>query len=863
MVAMSPIAWCQETGNQSVPALDLSAQNVPEVPAAVNETASAPPTTAAQDANSSGIVEESVTDVPKTDSALPAEKLPGGKLPGAKLPGGKLPGLKFPGGNSFGLGFPAADAEPMTLVAEYNDLGGGKGQLLITATMDGNWHTYSTTQPPGGPKPSKISASTPGVKLTGRITSDQEPEVRQVPEYSVPVEEHHQRVVWKSAFEYTDAFKPGQTELKVNYDGLVCDNACREVRQTLVAKFVSAATPVDQPEFRSKNTHATFTARLEPAEAKPGSEAALIIKVKCDPGYHVYSFVPGDKDPKFKTLIVPTQKGDLKWGEPIASQEPHVDNSQGMDLLWHEGEFEWKLPLQIPSEVAHGPQTLEVALMYLTCNESSCDAPAGLIARGVLNIVPSPGATPFAPMELSSPESPKFAAGQANVASWIDFKSEPKSSLEGSTAKAQATGGLKTGQLSFMTILFALAGGFILNFMPCVLPVIGLKVLGFVEQAGSDRSEVIRLNLAYVLGICVVMWTLAGITIGMQQAFGQSFGWGQQFTIFEFKLAMASLVFAMALSFLGVWEIPIPGFATSYKSNQLMQREGMFGAFAKGIFTTILATPCSGPFLGVVFAVTATLDSLGVIVVYTMVGLGMGLPFIALCLKPDAIKFLPKPGNWMETLKEGLSFPLLLTVVYFVAAIGSDYRVATFSTLIAVWFACWLIGKVPVYADYHVKVKTWSAAIAVAVVWGMVSFSWLGPHKTDMPWEPYSASRLSELRKQGKTVMIDFTANWCLNCQANTKFSIDVPQVVELVKENGVATMLADKTEPSPQIDEKLLELRGTVVIPFLVIYPADPKADPIILNDVFTKDQLLKALKSAGPSQSGGETKLTSLKSN
>ncbi len=184
-----------------------------------------------------------------------------------------------------------------------------------------------------------------------------------------------------------------------------------------------------------------------------------------------------------------------------------------------------------------------------------------------------------------------------------------------------------------------------------------------------------------------------------------------------------------------------------------------------------------------VFAVTATLDSVGVFVVYTMVGLGMGLPFIALCLKPDAIKYLPKPGTWMETLKEGLSFPLLLTVVYFVAAIGTEYRIATFSTLIAVWFACWMIGKVPIYADMNTKVKVWSAAIATAVVWGMVSFSWLGPNKTEMPWEPYSATRLAELRKQGKTVMIDFTANWCMNCQANTKFSIEVPQVVNLVKE--------------------------------------------------------------------------------
>ncbi len=158
--------------------------------------------------------------------------------------------------------------------------------------------------------------------------------------------------------------------------------------------------------------------------------------------------------------------------------------------------------------------------------------PAGFTAKGVLQVVKSPGSAALVPMEIAATKSPNFAAKQPNVATWIDFKSEPKAAKDAEQdpkAKSQATGGLKTGELSLMTILFALAGGFILNFMPCVLPVIGLKVLGFVEQAGSSRGEVIRLNLAYVLGICTVMWALAGITVGMQQALGQTFGWGQQF----------------------------------------------------------------------------------------------------------------------------------------------------------------------------------------------------------------------------------------------------------------------------------------------------------------------------------------------
>ncbi len=322
MLLIGPVAWGQGINKKSGLGIDLSTLDVPEVPAAVSESVGAPPQTDASEAPAdSGIVEESVGSVPKAGNF---------KMPGRRV----------------------AEASPMTLVAEYSADGSGKGQLLVTATMDGNWHTYSTTQPAGGPKPSKITIATPGVKLAGKITSDKEPDIHQVDGSTVLAEEHYQRVVWSVPLEFASDFKPGQSELKVSYDGQVCEETCREVRETLVAKFISTNAQAKQEAFRSKGTHASFTAHIEPAEVKPGSEATLVINVKCDPKYHIYSFVPGDKSPTFKTLIVPTQKGDLKWGQPIATSEPHVDKSQGFDVLWHEGEFQWKIPLQIPSDAA-------------------------------------------------------------------------------------------------------------------------------------------------------------------------------------------------------------------------------------------------------------------------------------------------------------------------------------------------------------------------------------------------------------------------------------------------------------------------------------------------------------------------------
>ena len=190
---------------------------------------------------------------------------------------------------------------------------------------------------------------------------------------------------------------------------------------------------------------------------------------------------------------------------------------------------------------------------------------------------------------------------------------------------------------------FAFLGGLILNLMPCVLPVIGLKVLSFAEQGGESRLKVFGLNLAYSIGLISVFLVLASLAVFAD------FGWGEQFTNSTFQVSMVILVFAMALSFLGVWEIPIPGFAGTGKANDLQDKEGFSGAFFKGIFTTILATPCSGPFLGTAFGYTLTLPPAMVFLFFFTAGLGMAMPYLLIGIFPSLVKWLPKPGLWMET----------------------------------------------------------------------------------------------------------------------------------------------------------------------------------------------------------------------
>lgn len=738
--------------------------------------------------------------------------------------------------------------DPITYAAEYSLASDSKtGTLRVTATIQSPWHTYSVTQPPGGPKKTEIKVDEKLIKLSGPIDSDEPPHLSkdEVAYPGVPIEEHSDRVVWTVPFNVVGNVKPGD-EVAVTVNGLVCTppptGNCLPVTKKIQAKHVASLRAAQAIAFRAPDTHADVTVHVEPAEVKPGSDATLVISIQPDASYHVYPFVEGSAEKDFRTLIVPTEKSNVMFAAPTTSAPTETVDLGAEKIAYHSGPVEWRIPLRIPATMQEGKVPLEILVGFMTCTDQACDPPAGVSASGFLNVVASPGGAPQSPFTIQAIPF-RDVVKQPQLASWVDFKSPKDVVLEEKPVAPQ-----QAGTLTLTTLLAALAGGFILNFMPCVLPVIGLKVMGFVEQAGSDRSEVIKLNLAYVLGIVSVMWVLAAITIATKNAFG----WGEQFTILEFKLAMAGLVFAMSLSFLGVWEIPIPGFATSYRSNKLMEREGIVGAFAKGLLTTILATPCSGPFLGFVFAVTLTLAPWGVLLIYTLVGLGMGLPFLVLCLRPELVRRLPKPGPWMETLKELLAFPLLLTVIYFVASISEDYRIATLSTLIAVWFGCWLIGKVPAYAETNKKVINWSIALASIALWGMFSFYLLGPSKAELPWQQYSPDRLAALRNSGKTVMIDFTANWCVNCQYNTHFAIEKPRVAALVEKNDVVPLLADWTEPSEAIAAQIGRL-GSKTIPLLAVYPPDPNAEPIILKDIITEKMLLEALQKAGPSQEPG----------
>ncbi len=597
------------------------------------------------------------------------------------------------------------------------------------------------------------------------------------------------------------------------------------------AQFSSGAfgTPAGQTKG-PVTAHARFTA---PSADRPGY---LLVTATIQPGWHIYSITQAEGGPIASKIEIAALSPGVRIADkfrpsvaPDAKKEELFDN---MVVETHHGTVTWYAPLELAAGV--DPARLRIAgkLTVQSCDANSCLPPQhipfvavlgpGVSASGLSAPRPA-GSVPFAAKAVVAPAVAAAAA-----------------------TKFASAGGLGAQGL-FWQLGAAFLGGLILNLMPCVLPVISLKILAFLQQAGESRARVFALNVWYSAGLLSVFMMLAAL------AASAGLAWGEQFTLPWFKVAMTAFVFAMALSFLGVWEIPIPGFVGVGRANQLQAQEGPAGAFFKGVFTTILATPCSGPLLGPVFGYLLKQPPYMAYWVFGAVGLGMASPYLLIGAFPQLIRFLPRPGGWMETVKQVMAFLLLATVVYLFNTMSSRYFIPTLSLLVGLWFACWWIGRTPLTAGPGRQFAAWLGGPAVAVLVGWFAFTVM-LEEPKIAWQAFSPEAVARAQAEGKTVMVDFSANWCPNCKSNLKFAIETESVRRLIAANGVVPMLADWTDPSPVIKKALNDL-GYNSIPLLAIWPGQAKKDaagqkPIVLSDLLPESQVLAALKEAGPSE-------------
>ncbi|HEX4859017.1 MAG TPA: protein-disulfide reductase DsbD domain-containing protein, partial [Usitatibacteraceae bacterium] len=371
-----------------------------------------------------------------------------------------------------------------------------------------------------------------------------------------------------------------------------------------------------------------------------------------------------------------------------------------------------------------------------------------------------------------------------------------------------------------MAVLWGLIGGLILNLMPCVFPVLGIKVLSFVRAANGEVSSIRMQGVFFMVGVVLSFLALAGLLIALK-AGGAKIGWGFQLQSPAFVAAMAILFLLLALNLAGLFE-----FGTTLQARAgdvAVSSEPRMGAFMSGVLAALVATPCTAPLMGAAIGFTLEKSVPETLLVFLSVGLGMALPVVLLSFQPQWLRKLPKPGAWMETTKQLFAFPMLTTVVWLVWVLGSqsgnDAVAQLLFGLVLVALAAWAYGR------WQLRPHPGLLAMALVVVAGGLYLAW--PTGNARPvsapnedWIPYSKERIAELRTQGKPVFVDFTATWCITCQVNKRVALERPEVRRRFQELGVARVRADWTVQDPVITAALAEF-GRTGVPVYVYYPA------------------------------------------
>lgn len=823
----------------------------------------------------------------------------------------------------FGDSSPAPGNRPavVTVSAQFTSTGGDQGLLYVTAKIAEGWHIYSVTQPKGGPLATKI-VMPPGKAnewgLRGRFKPWPKPHISTESAWKdLPIESHEQEVTWVAPL----VFQPGVDPKSFAVDGKLTVMACND-QGCLPPKSIpftaklgegpklppegakavqpdppSPAAPAKQPakktsasagSFRRGNSHTTIRGQLEPARAAAGHPVKLSLTAEPDLNYHVYA-LEGSDNPAANLVYKPTLirvAAPAGWqvAAPVADREPIEKKLEVADRpiqRYYEEPATWTVELTPPADAKPGTYPIEGVIGYQSCSDQSCDPP--LAARFEATVAVGEGGEStselaFSPAKYRDADTSEPAVGKGTV----EEKGAPGSDVAVapvvSPSEPAASSPIEVqgdAELAQMRLAAALAlgflGGALLNLMPCVLPVIGLKVLSFVEQSGHSRSRIFALNAWYSLGLISVFMVLATLA-----AFA-GLGWGQLFAYSSFKIGMTAIVFAMALSFLGVWEIPIPGFVGGSAANELAAREGAAGAFAKGAITTVLATPCTGPFLTSALVWATTQPPLLVYLVFLSVGLGMASPYLLIGAFPRLIRWLPKPGGWMETFKQAMGFVLLATVVYLLTLLSPPTLVPTVALLFGLWAACWWIGRHQ-WSTSGSRWIPWTAGVAFAAAVAWFSFGWLEGvtrHRFDqyvdrvagrqstqtdgnhLAWQPFSKKYLDDLAQQGKTVMIDFTAPWCATCQVLESTVLNTQPVRDVIKRNNVVTLQAQWDQAYPEYEETdaLLSQLNSTQIPVVAIFPAGRPNQPIVLRGPYPRQKYVDALNEAGPSKSTDAT--------
>lgn len=382
----------------------------------------------------------------------------------------------------------------------------------------------------------------------------------------------------------------------------------------------------------------------------------------------------------------------------------------------------------------------------------------------------------------------------------------------------------------YLIVCFALLGGVILNLMPCVFPVLSIKVLGLAQAHLSAHGKHVH-GLAYTAGIILTFIIFAAALITLRGA-GEAIGWGFQLQSPVFVGFLAYLFFIIAMSFSGHFTF---GTKLMNIGQATTETNSLRSSFMTGVLATVVASPCTAPFMGTALGVALTQTAPVAIIIFVALGLGMALPFLALTWLPGLAEKMPKPGPWMETFRQCLAFPLYLSVIWLLWVLARqtsvDHAVVVVLGLLLLTFALWLLDKLRRPVPRILAVATLLAALAVPA---------LKPIDTPQDWQPYSAARLETLLAAGSPVFINLTADWCITCLANEKLALNSDAFRDALKHKGIVYLKGDWTNYDGEITA-LLNQHGRSGVPLYLLYPGKGR-EALILPQLLTGQIILNA---------------------
>ncbi len=658
-----------------------------------------------------------------------------------------------------------------------------------------------------------------------------------------------------------------------------------------------AAQALESAPVRSARDSVTLVSDTDAVAS--GTPFRVALHFKLAPGWHTYWRNPGDAGaPPELTLDLPdgATAGPIEWPTPRRMAEgPVMTYGYTDDLL---------LPEQVHPGKGAGPWAVRAHATWLVCKEIcvpeegnfQLDLPAGVPAPNAQaplfaahdRAVPraSPWQAQIGPNGSLWVQGPELTASTV-VDAWFipdqpgriqDDAAQPLSVRDGGfilglkLAKGfDATNGLdgiltvrdRTGLQTDVALhvapgvvpgpampplqrvlAFAFLGGLILNLMPCVFPVLAMKAVALAS--GVSRGGARAHALSYTAGV-LVTFAMLGSALLLARAAGAAAGWGFQFQSPVFVAAMAWLLFGVGLNLSGVFQI---GAGWTGAGATLASRGGHLGSFFTGLLAVLVATPCTAPFMGVAIAAGLAAPPAITMLVFLVMGLGLAAPYVALAGLPSLARIAPRPGRWMDVLKQGLAFPMYGAAVWLLWVVSQEAGPAgvlgTAAGFVLLGFAAWVLGVSQAATDRNRRFGQSAAAAALLAALAVLSGLAVAPGSaaiasSGQQAEPFSGARLAALRAEGRPVFVNMTAAWCVTCLVNERVAIGTEDVQAAFARNHVAYLKGDWTRQDPQITAYLRE-NGRDGVPLYVYYP--PHGDPTVLPQILTENTVLAELK-------------------